>query len=122
MGLSDWFCALWSISVPYLEAQVEDGQGDRRQEDGRSALLEVERDGPVQFRTTAALGLRHIQELRGLVACGVHGRERCGDVGQGHLLRAQGGSRWRRQEEVRSPRLGGPEVEKIVEVPQIQYV
>merc|ERR1712060_529270 len=87
-----------------------------------SSLTEVERDGPVQLRATAALGVRHVQELRGLVARGVHGWEWCGDVGQGHLLRAQGGSRWRRQEEVRSPRLGRPKVEKIVEVPQIQYV
>merc|ERR1712187_804676 len=88
-----------------LEAQVEDGQGDRRQEDGRSALVEVERNGPVQFCTTAAFGVRHIQELRGFVTCGLHGRKWCSDAGQGHLLRAQGGSRWWRQEEVRSPRL-----------------
>merc|ERR1712190_501167 len=92
---------------PNLEAQVEDGQGDRRQKDGRSALLEIERDGPVQLCTTAALGVRHLQELRGLVACCIHGRKWCSDVGQGHLLRAEGGSRWWRQEEVRSRRLDG---------------
>merc|ERR1712113_1247870 len=86
--------------LPYLEAQVEDGQGDRRQEDGRSSLLEVQRDVPVQLPATAALGVRHLQELRGLVSRRLHGWQWCCHVGQGDLLREEGGGRQGRQEEV----------------------
>merc|ERR1712151_692261 len=92
--------ALRSRSLPYLRLEVEDGQGDGWQEDGGAALLEVQRNGPVQLPASAAVGLRHLQELRGPLPCGVHGWQRCCHVGQGHLLRAQGGSCFRRQEEV----------------------
>merc|ERR1711972_156709 len=99
--LADRLRALRSFSVPYLQAQVEDGQGDGRQEDGGPALAEVERDGSVQLPAAAAVGLRHLQELRGPLARCLHGWQWCGDAWQGHLLRAQGGGwRCRRQEEV----------------------
>merc|ERR1711876_27133 len=88
--------------MPYLQAQVEDGQGDGWQEDGGSALAEVERDGTVQLSAAAAARLRHLQELRGPLASCVHGRQRRGHAWQSHLLRAQGGCWCRRQEEVRS--------------------
>merc|ERR1712216_934348 len=61
--LTHWLCALRSICVPYFQAQVEDGQGDRWQEDGRTSLLEVQRDGRVLLCTSAASGVRHLQEL-----------------------------------------------------------
>merc|ERR1711972_1109345 len=54
----------------------------------------------VQFPTAAASGLRHVQELRGLVPRGLHGWQWRGDVGQGRLLRAEGGGCGWRQEEV----------------------
>merc|ERR1712157_187975 len=90
------------LGVPYLQAQVEDGQGNRRQEDGGSALAEVERDGAMQLPASAALGVRHLQELRGPLPSRLHGWKWCGDAWQGHLLRAQGRRGWRsrRQEEV----------------------
>merc|ERR1712217_42585 len=100
--LSHWFCALRSFCLPHLEAQVEDGQGDWRQEDGGSSLPEVQRDGSVQLPASAAFGLRHLQELRGPVPCCLHGRQRCGDAWQGGELRAQGGRRQGWQEEVRA--------------------
>merc|ERR1712032_1568020 len=40
----DRFRALRPVRLPHLQAQVEDGQGDRWQEDGGSSLPEVERD------------------------------------------------------------------------------
>merc|ERR1719330_200265 len=87
--------------MPYLQVEVEDGQGDRWQENGRPALAQVQRDGPMQLPTAAAFGLRYFQELRGLVACGFHGRKRSCHAWQGHFLRAQGGGRCWWQEEVR---------------------
>merc|ERR1712060_958782 len=63
-------------------------------------LVEVQRDGAMQLSTSAASGLRHIQELRGFVACCIHGWQRRGHVGQGRLLRAQGGGCGWGQEEV----------------------
>merc|ERR1712084_98180 len=98
--LSNWLRAVRTGRLPHFEAQVEDGQGDWRQKDGRSPFLEVQRDGSVQLRAAAAIGVRHLQELRGLVACCIHGWQWCGHVGQGDLLRAQGGSGCWRQEEV----------------------
>merc|ERR1719277_1476754 len=86
--------------MPDLEAEVEDGQGDGRQEDGGASFVEVQRDGAVQLPASAASGLRHVQELRGLVPRGLHGWQRRGDVGQGRLLRAEGGGCGWRQEEV----------------------
>merc|ERR1711982_323670 len=74
--------------------------GDRWQEDGGPPLLEVQRDGPVQLPAPAALGVRHLQELRGPVPCCLHGWQRCCHAWQGHLLRAQGGGFRRRQEEM----------------------
>merc|ERR1711959_638267 len=62
------------------QAEVEDGQGDRREEDGGPARPEVERDGPGELRPAAAAGDGHLQELRGALACGFHGRERRGDA------------------------------------------
>merc|ERR1739838_598163 len=50
-------------NMPHLQAEVEDGQGDRRQEARGSALPQVQRDGPVQLPASAASGLRHLQEL-----------------------------------------------------------
>merc|ERR1712050_533840 len=78
----------------------EDGQGDWWEEDGGAALAEVQRDGPVQLPAPAAAGVRHLQELRGPLPRGLHGRQRCGDAWEGDLLRAEGGSRRRWQEEV----------------------
>merc|ERR1711948_192025 len=89
------------LRVPDLGTEVEDGQRNRRQENGGSALPEVQRDGAVQFPATAAVGVRHLQELRGPVARRLHGWQRRGDAWQGDLLRAQGGGRGRRQEKVR---------------------
>merc|ERR1712187_326400 len=83
-----------------LQAQMEDGQGDWRQEDGGATLSQVERDGGVQLPAAAAARVRHIQELRGPLARRVHGRQRRGDAGQGHRLRAKGGGGRRWQEEV----------------------
>merc|ERR1711862_935278 len=86
-----------------MGAQVEDGQGDRWQEDGGASLLEVQRDGPAQLPATAAARVRQLQELRGSLPCCLHGWQRLRYVGKGHLLRAQGGCRRRwRQEEVRT--------------------
>merc|ERR1711970_286744 len=86
--------------MPPFELEVEDGQGDGRQEDGGSPLAEVERNGAVQLPATAAARLRHLQELRGPIPRRVHGWERRGDAGQGGVLRAQGGGCRGRQEEV----------------------
>merc|ERR1712232_1019726 len=86
----------------------EDGQGNRWEENGRSALLEVERDGRVRLPTTTASRVRHLQELRRAVARRFHGRQRCGHVGQGHLVRAKErcGCGW--QEKVRAERAPEP--------------
>merc|ERR1712190_440006 len=90
----------WAICVPHLQAQVEDGQGDWRKENGGPPLLEVQRDGPVQLPAPAAACVRHLQKLRGPLACGLHGRKWCRHAGKGYLLRAQGGRRRRWQEKV----------------------
>mmetsp|Transcript_39267 Transcript_39267/g.124645 ORF Transcript_39267/g.124645 Transcript_39267/m.124645 type:complete len:199 (+) Transcript_39267:376-972(+) len=76
------------IKVGYFPI-VEDGQGDRRQEDGGLPLAEVQRDGPVQLPATAAVGVRHLQELRGALPCRLH-------------LRVQGGGfrRWQEKHEL----------------------
>merc|ERR1711972_1284364 len=97
--------ALRPLGVPHLEAQVEDGQRDRRKEDGGPSLSEKQRDGAVQLPAAAASGVRYLQELRGALPRGFHGRQRCGDAGQGGLLRAQRGGRCRGQEEVSGQRL-----------------
>merc|ERR1711972_803903 len=103
--LADRLRALRPLCLPHLQAQVEDGQGDGRQEDGGPALAEVERDGAVQLPAAAAIGLRHLQELRGPLARCLHGWQWCGDAWQGHLLRAQGrGWRCWWQEEVSTER------------------
>merc|ERR1712060_398933 len=88
------------IQVPHLQAQVEDGQRDWRQKDGGPALPQIQRDGPMLLPAPAAIGMRHVQELRGLVARRVHGRQRCGHVGKGCLLRAERGGRRGRQGKV----------------------
>merc|ERR1711918_214764 len=77
--------------VPRVEDLVEDRQGDRRQEDGGAALDEVERDGGVHFRAAAAARGGHVQELRGLVAHRVLGRQRCRDAWQDRHRGAEGG-------------------------------
>merc|ERR1712166_1373683 len=86
--------------------RLEDGKGDGRKEDGRSSLTEIERDGRVLLPAAAAVGVRQLQELRGPVARGLHGRERRGDAWEGGQLRAQGGGRRWRQEEVRGQSAG----------------
>merc|ERR1712083_917285 len=61
--LANWFCQMWKVSMPNLEAQMEDGKGDRREKDGRPSLVEIQRDGPMQFHATTAAGVRYLQEL-----------------------------------------------------------
>ena len=58
----------------------------RWQEDGGPPLPEVQRDGAVQLPAPAALGVRHLQELRGPVPRRLHGWQRRGDAGQGGEL------------------------------------
>merc|ERR1712014_467056 len=99
MGFANRFRALWSICMPHLEARVENG---------RSTLLKVQRDGRVLLPATAAVGMRHLQELRGSLARRFHGRERRCDVGQGRELREEGGGRKGRQEEMSKFYLGRP--------------
>merc|ERR1712166_203329 len=101
--LAHWLRALWPLSLPYLKAHLEDGKGNRRKKVGGSSLPEVQRDGRMLLPASAAARRRHLQELRGSLACGFHGWQRCGHVGQGHLLRANRCCRqgwW--QEEMRS--------------------
>merc|ERR1712087_270384 len=113
MGLlPDRLRALRARGMPHQQAEVEDGQGDRRQEDGGPPLPQVQRDGSVQLPAAAAARVRHLQELRGPVARGFHGRQRRCDAWQGHLLRAQGGGRRRRQEEVSASSGRVPSVSK----------
>merc|ERR1712183_175162 len=95
------FRAMRKVGLPYLENRLEDGQGDWRKENGRSALFEIERDGRVRFPATAAFGLRLFQELRGFVPSSIHGRQRCCHAWQGCLLRAEARCCCRRQEEMR---------------------
>merc|ERR1719281_400674 len=71
--LTNWLRALWTFRMPYLGTQVEDGQGDWRQEDGRSSCSEVERNGSVLFPASATIGLRQLQELRGSLSHCLHG-------------------------------------------------
>merc|ERR1719281_1370675 len=94
------FRALRPVGLPHLEAQVEDGQGDRWEEDGGPARPEIERDGGGLVSASAAAGLRHLQELRGPLACGLHGRQRRGDAWQGGRVREEGGGcgSWRQEE------------------------
>merc|ERR1712146_151781 len=102
----DWLFAHWlravrPLRLPNLEALLEDGQGDGWQEDGGPPRAEVERDGAVLLPAAAAARLRHLQELRGPLPRGFHGRQRRGDAREGGVLRAQGGGQRRRwQEEV----------------------
>merc|ERR1712039_394895 len=108
---ADRLRALRSLGMPHLQAQVEDGQGDRGQEDGGPTFAEIERDGAVQLPAAAASGVRHLQELRGPLPGCVHGWKWRGDAWQGHLLRAEGRCSWwcRRQEEVRQTHLVTPQ-------------
>merc|ERR1711957_15729 len=95
-----WIRTLRPVGMPYLQIEVEDGQGDRRQENGRPSLFEVERNGAMQFPATTASRVRHLQELRRSLSCCFHGRQRCGHAWQGHLMREEGGGRQGRQEEM----------------------
>merc|ERR1712178_399042 len=88
--LSDWLCAVRLHRVPYFKAQVEDGQGDRRQENGGPPLIEVKRNGRMLLCASAAPGVRHLQELRGSFTRCIHGWQWCCDAWKGHLLRAEG--------------------------------
>merc|ERR1711975_57274 len=97
--------ALRPVDVPHLWSQVEDGQRDRRKEDGGPTLAEVERDGSVLLPATAAAGVRQLQELRGPLACRFLGRQRRGYAWKGRDLREEGGGGRRRQEEVSIGRL-----------------
>merc|ERR1712139_723760 len=75
--------------------------GDWRQEDGGPPRAEVERDGAVHVPAAAAARVRHLQELRGPLPRGLHGRQRRGDAREGGVLRAKGGGQRRGwQEEV----------------------
>merc|ERR1712007_46601 len=56
---------------------------------GGSSFIEIERDGAVQFPAAAASCLRHVQKLRRPLSRRVHGRQWCGHVRQGHLVRFQ---------------------------------
>merc|ERR1711997_366280 len=67
---------------------------------GRPSFFEVKRNGAVQFPAAAATCLRHVQELRRPFACRIHGRKRCRDARESHLLRTERGRRQRWQEEV----------------------
>merc|ERR1711964_676267 len=89
--MGDRVRALRSLGVPCREDLLEDRQGDGRQEDGGPALAEVERDGGVQLRAAAAVGRRHVQELRGPLAHRVLGRQWRGDAWQDHDGGAEGG-------------------------------
>merc|ERR1712157_650154 len=55
---------------------------------------------PQSVSFAAAACVRYLQELRGLVARGLHGRQWCRHAREGDLMRAQGGGRRRWQEEV----------------------
>merc|ERR1719217_674330 len=57
--LAHRLCALWPLGMPYLRAEVEDGQGDRWQENGGTTLIEIERDGAMLLPTSAASCVRH---------------------------------------------------------------
>merc|ERR1711997_665534 len=84
--LADRICAVWSVGLSHLQAQVEDGQRDWRQEDGRPSLAEVKRDGAVQLPATAATSVRHLQKLRGALASRFYGWQWCCDARQGGLM------------------------------------
>merc|ERR1712023_292885 len=43
--LTNRLCAMRTSSLPYFRLEVEDGQRNRWQENGRSTLLEIQRDG-----------------------------------------------------------------------------
>merc|ERR1712118_356920 len=74
--LPDWLRPLRSFGVPHREDELEDRQGDGRQEDGGPALAQVERDGRGELRPAAAAGRRHVQELRGSLPHRFLGRQR----------------------------------------------
>merc|ERR1712083_1023951 len=91
---------MWPFSMPHFKVEVEDGKGNRWEKNGGPALLEVQRDGPVQLPAAAAIGVRYFQELRGTFTCCLHGWQRRCDAWQSHLLRAEGGSSCRWQEKM----------------------
>merc|ERR1711953_1121637 len=95
LHMNTLYDVLNEVCLPHLKARLEDGKGNRWQKDGRASLFEVKRDGRVFLPATTTIGLRYLQELRGSVACRIHGRQRCCDVGKGRELRAQGGCFWR---------------------------
>merc|ERR1712151_632357 len=95
---ADRLCALWPVCLPHLKACVENGQRNRRKENGRPTFFEVQRDGRVLLPATAAIGVRLLQELRGPLARCFHGWQRSRHVGQGCELRKEGGGREGRQE------------------------
>merc|ERR1712085_197192 len=67
MGLfPDWFRALRPRRMPRLHLEVENGQGNWRQEDGGPPFLEVKRDGAGQFPTPAALVCDSFKNCEGL--------------------------------------------------------
>merc|ERR1712019_291702 len=75
-----------TIACTTKEFFTEKWQGDWWQEDGGSSLFEVQRDGGVLLPTSAAIGVRHLQELRRPFSCRFHGWQRGCHVGQGHQL------------------------------------
>merc|ERR1712186_306794 len=79
-------CGRSACRISALKWKMGKETGGKKMEE--PLLPEVKRDGPVQLPATAAPRLRHLQELRGAVARGIHGWQRRGHVGEGHLLRA----------------------------------
>merc|ERR1712232_773949 len=97
-----------------LEADMEDGEGNWRKEDGGPAFLEVERDGRVRIPTPAAPRVRYLQELRRALARRLHGWQRRGHAGQGHFVRTEEGCCSRGQEEMRDERV--PEAQFVYQI------
>merc|ERR1711865_125339 len=71
--LANWLCALRPLGLPHLQAHMEDGKRDRGKKNGRSPLLEVQRDGRMLLPTSAAARRRYLQKLRRTLTCGLHG-------------------------------------------------
>merc|ERR1711981_640130 len=88
---------LRALRVPHRQDELEDRQGDGRQEDGGPALAQVQRDGGGELRPAAAARRRHLQELRGSFAHCIPGRQWCRHA-------------WQDREEDRQGRVGEEEV------------
>merc|ERR1711918_217202 len=90
-----WFRALRPVGVPYFRTQMENGERDRWEDNGRSPFVEVERNGSVFLPAAATACVRQLQKLRGSFARRILRRQRRGDAWKGRDLRKErGGSRW----------------------------